>query len=265
LLLTTVTSISSNYFNTEVFENNIPKEIFEKINKLTLEGKPFAAFDLDNTLLINDIGEAVFASLVKKKIISDFTWNDYLNLIEQNRETAYKKVIEKMNGLKLKELKKITHELINSQETYVEIDSIKISIPKPNSIMQSIVSLLITMGVEVYVVTASNIVSAEIVCWNFFGIPASNVFGAEVDIDRNGNISYNPTEIPYAEGKVTILKREVKGRPIITGGDGVWDNFLLNYTKPEGIRLWLGQNKKEYLKFKENLYPDLHFYQILND
>ena len=72
LLLTTVTSISSNYFNTEVFENNIPKEIFEKINKLTLEGKPFAAFDLDNTLLINDIGEAVFASLVKKKIISDF-------------------------------------------------------------------------------------------------------------------------------------------------------------------------------------------------
>lgn len=262
LLLTTVTSLRSNYIRADLFKGKIPPEIFEKIGCLNLEGKPFAAFDLDNTLLIDDIGEAVFASLVKQNLIKEFGWNDYLNLIQKDRESAYKKVIELMNGLKVRELIKITNELFDCQEEYIVINSIQIPIPKPNPVMQSIVSHLLTLGIDVYVVTASNKVSAEIVCWKYFGIPASKVLGADFKVDRNERISSLASEIPYANGKVKILKQKVKGRPIITGGDGLWDNYLLEYTEPIGIRLWLGQDVDEYHKIKERNYKDLQFYNI---
>lgn len=262
LLLTTITYLRSNYFNTELLKDNITKEVAEKIDQLNLTGKPYAAFDLDNTLLINDIGEAVFASLVKKKIIKNFSWDDYLGLLKQDREAAYRKIIEVMTGLKLNKLKKITYEIIDSLDSYIEIDDKKIPIPKPNPIMQSIVSLLITKGVEVFVVTASNKVSAEIACWKYFGIPSSNVFGATVEIDRQKRISFKAIEVPYAEGKVTVLKRKFRHNPIVTGGDGVWDKFLLDYTKSDGIIFWLGIDKDEYQKLKDNYYKDVNFYQI---
>jgi phosphoserine phosphatase len=254
--------MSTNYFDTKLFTGNIPKEILEKISHLKLKGRPYAAFDLDNTLLIDDIGEAVFAALVKKKLVLDFNWRDYINLIEQNREAAYKKIIEVMNGLELETLKKITHEIINSEDTHIEIGDDKIPIPEPNSIVQSLISLLKTKGIDVYIVTASNKVSADIICWKHFGTPSSNVLGAIVGTDRNERISYDSSEIPYGEGKVNALKKRFKDKPVVTGGDGMWDKFLLDYTTSDGIRLWLGQNKNEYQKLKDEYYKDLNFYHI---
>jgi phosphoserine phosphatase len=262
LLLTTSTSLKSNYFNIDLFKKNIPKDIIEKINNLNLSNRPYAAFDLDNTLLIGDIGEAVFASMVNSKTIQNFDWTNYLRLIEENREAAYKKIIELMNGLNLSVLKKVTNEIINSLDKNIEIGDDKILLPKPNPIMQSIVSLLMTKGINVYVVTASNKISAEIICWKYFGIPASNVLGASFEINKSNRIIYHKTDIPYAEGKVTILEKQIKGRPIITAGDGIWDKYLLDYTKLEGIRLWLGKNKNEYQRIKDNYYKDLQFYHI---
>ncbi|MCE1198946.1 MAG: haloacid dehalogenase-like hydrolase [Marinilabiliales bacterium] len=262
LLLTTVTSLRSNYVSADLFKGKIPTEIFEKIGCLNLEGKPFAAFDLDNTLLIDDIGEAVFASLVKQNIITEFGWDDYLDLIKKDRESAYKKVVELMNGLKISELIKMTNELLDGRDEYVVLNSFQIPIPKPNPVMQSIVSHLLTLGVDVFVVTASNKISAEIVCWKYFGIPSSKVFGADFKVDKNGRISGSVAKIPYANGKVEILKQKVNGRPIITGGDGFWDNYLLEYTESSGIRLWLGQDVFEYQEIKESRYKDLQFYNI---
>ena len=262
LILTTVTSLDSNFFENSFFADNIPKNVIDNINQLKLTSNSYAAFDLDNTLLIDDIGEAVFAALVKQNLVTDFKWKDYLNLLEKNREAAYKKVIDVMNGLKLNLLKKITHEIIESEDSYIEIEGGKIPIPKPNSIMQSLVSILKSKGIEVFIVTASNKISAEIICWKHFGIPASNVIGAEVETDKNKNISSTVAEIPFAEGKVKALKKRFKEQPIVTGGDGSWDKFLLDYTKSNGIRLWLGQNKDEYQKMKDEFYKDLSFYHI---
>lgn len=265
LLLTTITSLNSNYFDHELFNNTIPKHVVEQINKLSISNKPFAAFDLDNTLLVGDIGEAVFALLVRKKIITNFNWNEYLSLLEKDRLSAYKKVIEVMNGLKINVLKETTNELIDSRDKFIEVDGSKIPIPSPNAIMQSLVSLLKSKGIEVYVVTASNMISAKIACWQYFGIPSSNVLGASFEIDKKNRINYNKTEIPYAEGKVSVLEKRINGSPIITGGDGVWDKFLLDYTKSNGIRLWLGKNKNEYQKLKDNYYKDLQFIHICED
>jgi len=262
LILTTLTSLKSNYFNPQLFEDKIINEVVDSINQLNVYRNPYAAFDLDNTLLIGDIGEAVFAAMVKKNIIKNFTWKDYLILLKQNREAGYKKVIEVMNGLELKVLKQITHEIINSESTSIELEGEIIPIPKPNSMMQAIISLLKIKGIEVYVVTASSKISSEIVCWEYFGIPSNNILGASVSTNSKGKIFTDITEIPYAEGKVTALKRLFKNKPVITGGDGAWDKYLLDYTTPDGIRLWLGKDKNEYQSIKDSFYNDLHFYKI---
>lgn len=264
LILSTLITFKSNYFKLDSYcIGKIPKEILEKINQLNLTPKSYAAFDLDNTLLIDDIGEAVFATLLKQKYITCFKWADYMALLEQNREEAYRRVINVMAGLTLKKLKKITQEVINSEEDFIEVEGFKIPIPKPNPIMQSIISLLKTKGVDVFVITASNKISAEIICWKYFGIPSINVFGAEFKTNIVGKIGLKSFDIPYGKGKVTVLLNRFKERPLITGGDGTWDKFLLDYTKTNGIRLWLGKDKDEFKEMKNLYYKDLDFLHIL--
>jgi phosphoserine phosphatase len=262
LILTTLTSMDSNYFDPKYLTDTIPTKLIEKIDGLELHGKPYAAFDLDDTLLIDDIGAAVFAALVNKNAINNFSWKEYQSLINKDRESAYKKVIEVMHGLELKKLKALTHEVINSGDTHIAIEDDKIPIPRPNLIMQSIISYLMTKGVDIYVLTASNKVSAEIVCWKYFGIPSSHVFGADVSTDENEQIFYYPTEIPYGVGKANTLQKKFKIRPIITAGDGKWDQFLLDYTKSDGIRLWLGRDEGEFNQIKNEFYQDLFFFHI---
>lgn len=231
-------------------KNNIPEHIVGKIKELSSVENQYAAFDLDNTLLIGDIGEAVFALLVKKNIVKYFGWNDYQDLIKTDRERAYSKVIEVMDNLELLVVENITHEIIHTDDIDIELEGYKIPVPKPNTIMQSIVRLLNTSGIAVNVVTASNSVSAEIICWEYFSIAASNVFGAKFN------------ELPYGKEKVKVLKREFKDRPVFTAGDANWDRFLLSYTTQNGIRLWTGIDS-DYKKLKEKYYKDLEFYQIL--
>jgi hypothetical protein len=68
--------------------------------------------------------------------------------------------------------------------------------------------------------------------------------------------------IPFAEGKVKTLTKIFNEKPIVTGGDGIWDKYLLDYTSKNGIRLWLGQDEEEYQKLKENNYTDSDFFKI---
>ena len=241
--------------------NNIPKPILEKIEELSLVKNQYAAFDLDNTLLHGDIGEAVFASFVKNRSILNFGWNDYLELIKKDREKAYFKVIEVMNNFELSVVENTTYENIHTHAIEIELEGFKIPIPKPNPIMQSIVTLLKTSGIEVNVVTASNRISAEIICLNYFDIPASHVFGARVDVNDKKRIKTKFNEVPYGEHKVAVLKREFKDKPVITGGDATWDRFLLAYTAQNGIRLWTG-DYSEFKILKEKYFKHVEFHQL---
>lgn len=92
--------------------------------------------------MIDDIGEVVFTLLLKKKMIKNFSWDDYSDLIKIDRPSAYKKVIEVMKGITRKELEKKTNDILLSNEKYIEIDNVKIPIPKPNLVMQEIITFL---------------------------------------------------------------------------------------------------------------------------
>jgi len=266
LILTTLTSINTNHIDAIEFGKMISQEITEKIDLLPINITSYAAFDMDNTLIDGDIGEAVFASLVNKNLTKGFCWKDYLQMIEQDRENAYKKVVEVMNGLKVDLIKSITLDLIQSDSRYIEIEDHKVPIPKPNEALQTIITYLKLLGIDVIVVTASNNVSAEIVCWEWFGIPASNVIGVNVNEDRKGRINFhNSSEIPYGIGKVSALKKRNTVRPIITGGDGLWDRYLLDYTENDGLIFWLGKDEKEYGFCKSEFLPGRDILFIKDD
>lgn len=222
-------------------EKKIPENIVKGINSLNLKGKPYGAFDLDNTLLIGDIGESVFALLLKKKQIENFTWKDYLALLETNKLKAYKHIIDLMQGLKLSLLKQVTAEIINSKYNAIRLEGYKIPIPKPNKQMKLILKILKKKGINIYVVTASNEVSAKIICKKYFEIPPANIIGAEVAYNKKGIIKIGTKEFPYAKGKVNILKKKFKNKPLVTGGDSPGDKYLLKYTAKDGIQFWLGK------------------------
>lgn len=245
-------------------KDNIPKPIVKKIEELSFVKNQYAAFDLDNTLIRGDVGEAVFALLVKRDIVKNFGWNEYIELIKTDREKAYSKVIEVMDDLELRVVETITYDLMHTDAIEIELEGCKIPIPKPNTLMQALVELLNTSGIEVNVVTASNSVSAEIICWEYFGLPARNVFGARMEVNEHKRIKTNFHEVPYGKEKVKVLKREFKDKPVFTAGDAIWDRFLLSYTAQNGIRLWTGTDS-EFKELKEKYYKDLEFYRLISE
>lgn len=258
LILTTLTSMDSNFFSPKIFNSNIPDSLLTELEKIQITGKEIAAFDLDNTLLIDDIGEAVFAHLLKKNLIKNYSWEKYQADLSTNRASAYKKVISVLNGLFIEEVKTATYEVIKSEDRHIEIDGFRIGIPVVNPIMQSLIFYLRSKGIDIYVVTASNSISAEIICWKYFGIPSNKVIAAPVQT-RNKRVFFDPeSEIPYNEGKVLLLKKKTGIKPFITGGDGPWDIPLLDYTSAEGIRLWLGK-EEHFQNIKETKFPDKTF------
>jgi phosphoserine phosphatase len=235
------------FYHITSVQKTIPEEVLEAINSLPVVGKPYAAFDLDNTLLIGDIGEAVFALLVKKKLIKDFGWKDYQALIKKNKLKAYKHIINLMQGLHLRELEKVTVEVIKSKNSTIIIDGDRIPVPKPNKQMQSILELLKKKGIAIYIVTASNEVSAQIICRKYFNIPETNIIGAEVARNKKGIIKLGDKEFPYAKGKVNILKKKFKNKPLVTGGDSPGDIYLLRHTAKAGISFWLGKAEIDFI------------------
>jgi phosphoserine phosphatase len=165
---------------------------------------------------------------VKKSLIKNFGWIDYQQLIELDREQAYYKVIAVMDYLELNVVEDTTREIIHSDAVNIALEGCLIPIPKPNIVMQAVVTLLNDSGISVNVVTASNRISAEIICKEYFGILASKVFGARIDVNDNKRINAKFNEVPYGKNKVDVLKREFNDMPVVTGGDAMWDRYLLN-------------------------------------
>ena len=76
-------------------------------------------------MIIGDIGEAVFAMLVKTEYITNFGWKDYIDLIQSDRERAYFKVIELMDNLELEVLKEVPHKIIHTNDIEIKVVNIK--------------------------------------------------------------------------------------------------------------------------------------------
>lgn len=261
----------------EPLEKQIKKiEQFIDQKKIKVKRK-IAVFDLDNTLLIGDIGEAVFAALknkeknepltIQNKSIP-FSWTEYQNLLNRNKKkTAYKKMVTSMSGLPLKTLIDTTRDILNSKEPFIQLGNEQIPVPIPNKIMQAVLILLKTLEYEMFIISASNHFSVQIVARTFFFLADSNVFGIKPKLKYHQNVNSRDNmqiltsrlekPVPVGRGKAGVYQKYINSiPPLITAGDSETDIYMLNLTHKNGISIWVGDNKHKEMEIKKGIkYP----------
>jgi len=240
--------------------------IFEIEKQFTLSGIPkkIAVFDLDNTLLLGDIGEAVYAALKLQGHLPGLAWEKYRRLLNASKAEAYCSVVTAMSGLPERTVHKVTLEVLSRKDAYLELEKSFIAVPRPHPVMARLVTYLRLIGYQVHVISASNEISARLAAWRFFEIPPFNVFGIRQRIDR-GRLSGELFEpIPIGEGKVAAYRRFIGSiDPIIAGGDSPLDVPMLQMTDPRGFALWVGEEKVGYEIVQQKIGKNLkvHFLQ----
>lgn len=257
--------------NPEELKNYLPVELQKRIdtlekkiairNKITPVEK-IVAFDLDNTLLVGDIGDAVFALLkiieketgkplsISNKAIT-LTYREYNEVLEnKGKKVAYPLMTTSMVGIPREKLIEITKEAANWKSTSLEIEGLRIPVPYPNPVMQALTFYLKFLGYKIYIISATNQFSVEWAAKEFFDISPEYVFAMKpaVSLDiMHGHILGDFIEGPITveTGKVDAYKLLVgKIPPLITAGDSTTDLEILDLTDPDGLIIWVHEKNE---------------------
>ncbi|MGD2092611.1 MAG: HEPN domain-containing protein [Candidatus Aminicenantes bacterium] len=254
----------------ENWYNNRPKQEFDR---------KIALFDLDNTLLVGDCGEALFAQLkiderdknkpwtIHKKMIP-FTWTEYQETLKtKGKVAAYSKIITCMAGLPLEILLETSQRVMQSDLKYLELEGVKIPVPYPYPPMQALLVRLRTLGYEIYIISATNQYTVRYVAKKYFHIPESNVFGmlpTVVNHPRYGEIIGDEIDGPVTvvEGKVDVYKKNIGPiSPLISGGDSTTDIMMLNLTDANGLIIWVGEDENKLASIQKDLtHPEIVYF-----
>ncbi len=266
--------------NSEQAKKQIPNALLQRIEQVenwfnTRSKQEFdrkiALFDLDNTLLVGDCGEALFAQLkideqvknkpltVQEKMIP-FTWTGYQETLKtKGKVEAYSKIITCMAGLPLETLLETNQRVMQSDRKYLELEGVKIPVPYPYPPMQTLLVRLRTLGYEIYIISASNQYTVRYVAKEYFDIPAANVFGmlpTVVNDPQYGEIIGADIDGPatVVEGKVEVYKKNIGSiPPIISGGDSTTDIMMLNLTDPNGLIIWVGTDETKLASIMKDI------------
>ncbi len=236
-----------------------------------------AVFDLDDTLLEGDIGDAVFAQLKRDESRRYLTvqqkplplgWREYRNLIKTGKkQEAYMRVVTCMAGIPLDVLRETTRKILRSPHRYIEIEGETVPIPRINPTMFGLLQLIRKLKYRIMVMSASNHFSVRLVAGELLHLPRSRAFGirsllkyikpepGQKRIAVLTGILQEP--IPWARGKAEVYARHAgQALPLITGGDSETDFFLLNLTHPLGLAIWAGKNQNRIKSLQKKLdYP----------
>ena len=213
-----------------------------------------ALLDLDNTLIVGDIGEAVFARLLADGAPLKCTWEEYQSFLRCDVSAAYRLMVESMAGLSIREVGEATLKVLIQTAPFIEAGNARVTVPKPHPGMKKLVSLLKKLRYHTYVISASNQISVRIAAEEFFGISPECSFGIE---SRTVNKCLSATLVkpfPIAAGKVDVYHKHISTfPPLITATDNVVDAPMLGLTDPIGLSLWVGKNRSEFKAMKERL------------
>jgi phosphoserine phosphatase len=221
-----------------------------------------AVFDLDNTLLIGDVGDALFARLKIEQQKGPLTvegnpipltWPRYRKILEtRGKLEAYPLITTVMAGIPVQTVRDATRSAMYSMQSSLEIEGEIIPVPVPHPVMQALVFYLHSLEYKVFVISASNQESVQWVAEEFFGIPRHRSFGMKQASSRRegrGDEMEDVLEdwidgpITVEEGKVEAYRQMVgKTPPLITGGDSTTDIPMLNLVHPEGLVLWVNND-----------------------
>lgn len=222
-----------------------------------------ALFDLDNTLIVGDIGEAVFVQLLISGLKSHISWEKYKKLRLRDAKLAYVEIVKAMSGLNSEYVIQITRNLLKSNYEYLIYDGDKIKIPKQNTIMREIINMLQNMDYKIYIISASNDVSVKVTASMFFHISSEFTFGIK-SVVHNGKLTDEIIEpVPVGFGKVQLYNFLIgKSLPFIVASDSELDLPLFELCDNGGIALIVGENKSLIKKVKRIIKPDVNLINI---
>jgi phosphoserine phosphatase len=222
--------------------------------------KKVAVFDLDNTLIVGDIGEAVYAQLTADGVPMSMTPDIYQVLLEIERSRAYEESVRAMEALSIETIIEATHKVMCSNEESMVLGGECIPVPRPNMMMKDLVRLLRFLDFTIYIISASNDVSVKIIASEWFGVPVANAWGIK-SIMQNGKFTSDLQQpVPIGEGKVALYHQNTNGvLPAIVATDSMMDLPLLQMCDPHGMAFLVGASEelicaaKEIMPFSTNL------------
>jgi phosphoserine phosphatase len=236
-----------------VEEMILPQKLMEDIVHLqercesvsTAGSRRIAVFDLDNTLLDGDIGNALYASLLSGGSVSDPSWEQYKLLMEINPRKAYEEAVKALEGFSIQHVIALTREIMQSEKSFIEVSGDRVPVPAPNPAMKELIRILRATGFIIYVISASNDVSVKVVASEWFNIPAGAAFGIRSDIQSGKFTRTLQTPVPVGEGKIVLYRQMIQeGMPLIVASDNAMDLPLLQMCDPYGIAIIVGNNEQ---------------------
>lgn len=204
---------------------SFPPEYFTQVEKTLQQLKAanlplIAAFDADGTLWDTDLGENFFQYQIDHKHVElpGDPWTHYLELKKVNGDPrdAYAWLAQINRGVSLSQLRTWAAAAFESIQ------------PKPIfSEQKKLIDLLLSHGVQIYVVTASITWAVEPGA-TAIGLKCENVIGVETAV-RDGIITTEKLlPITYRTGKVEALLLKTGGKiPFLCSGNTIGDYELL--------------------------------------
>ena len=233
--------------------NNALNLILTAVEKkiVDLHGKScFAAFDFDNSCIVNDIADAVFAYLCRNKLLKDgallgkveykneeyhrLVFRRYYEILEQgDLKKAYVFCAKALSGFNRKEIKTITNKTIKIEGNAIRrVRLYGISIArglaeKPQT--KKLMDALKNRNIAIWIITSSPQIVVETAI-RHYGL-SGKVIGLRNGIKRV--IFTAEIEKPYSilEGKVVCIKNFIdsNNRPLLAAGDSMNDLPMLQY------------------------------------
>lgn len=213
-----------------------------------------AVFDLDNTLIEGNIGEAVYAQLVADGVPLTVTPDIYRVLLEIDRNRAYEESVRALEFISVETVIEATRKVMRSNKESMEFGNERIPVPRPNMMMKELVRLLRFLDFTTYVISASNDVSVKIIASEWFGIPVANAWGIK-SVMQNDRLTGDLCQpVPVGEGKVVLYHQNTNGMiPAVVATDSILDLPLLQMCDPLGLAFVVGDNEELIRAVKETL------------
>ncbi len=268
-----------NHIGKQIQLTAIPEELLSRIEAIDqavagggLAHPPsvkIAVFDLDNTLLDGDVGDAVFVQLkldeqegplAIDKAPLPLTWLEYRDILaREGKIVAYQRITTAMAGIPLHTLIKTTRKVMDCQLPFLQWEGEKIPVPAPNPMMLQVLELLRRKGYGIYVISASNQFTVREVGRRYLSLPENHCYGIRPILEQNDDgvdiLSHRLEEpLPITDGKAHVYFNHIAhDPPLITGGDSDTDIYLMNLTHPQGISIWRGDSGEKFQYIVQNI------------
>ncbi|WP_413559378.1 HAD family hydrolase [Bdellovibrio sp. HCB209] len=182
------------------------------------QDQPIAAFDADGTLWDIDLGETFFHHQIDNKLVDlpKDAWNHYETMKAADPRKAYLWLAQICQGKTLTEVREWAKA------------GVKAAAPVPVfSEQRKLLQLLMSKGVQIYVITAS-------VKWaveggaDLVGLGYDNIIGVETEVNNDIITDKQKGVITYRQGKVEALLAKTGGKlPFFASGNTMGDFNLL--------------------------------------